>query len=444
MNWASAELPLGVRRPWEVFQDLEDKLVDIRDRETVGDDEKRYYSELRKELSTNGALVEFLNLPEAVQCAIANVSLHELAAYVRWHAAQDGSAVAASSASQVMRQTSWSSLDDAAKAAWSVENPRGVLSADARWAPLLAEGAPPCGSPAEPRAEGFAADEVPDAAAPPCPVAKTRSKGAAVTPQKMTTMATADSLATPASRPNDLRAKVGRGLHAPSETPLKRPRVTGSRCATPASCRCGRSLETTCQALAAHGTFLQARGPPRFCGACCEALARQRKMRCRPGDVVWARLGACGPLWPALVLCLDFQTADEAQPVGVRLFGERVSTAPWLPEADVLAWSEGPQLDSIKNVDHRRAVALAEAAMNPAAVPRVERTTPAVKAEEQEMGSLGEEYSQLLATTRGLEERIQAFGATEAHTCEEKQALLAEARRLRRRLVARHVETKKR
>ena len=103
------------------------------------------------EITARGLLDTFLAQPEERQRQYAEVSLKDLAAYVRWR--------------RGAQAEQWQHLDGDGKAGYVPEDPRGFLAADGCgvWESLLADGAPPCGpggnraAPAEVEAETDAA-----------------------------------------------------------------------------------------------------------------------------------------------------------------------------------------------------------------------------------------------------------------------------------------------
>ena len=131
MNWQSSEIPTSIRRPWQIFE--EDLQYKISDLEASGEDleDKIAEEDLRDRLAHVrgvGSLTAFLQLPGAQQRAYAEVSLAELSAYVSWLRAV------------------WNALDNDAKYDWVPECSRSCLATNSCWAPLLADGLPPCGA----------------------------------------------------------------------------------------------------------------------------------------------------------------------------------------------------------------------------------------------------------------------------------------------------------
>jgi len=132
MNWQSSEIPTTIRRPWRIFEeDLEDKISVLEASEEPSSQGYESLNDLRDRLAhvkAIGTITAFLQLPEAHQRAYAEVSLAELSAYVSWLRAV------------------WNALDNDAKYDWVPECSRSCLATNSCWAPLLADGLPPCGA----------------------------------------------------------------------------------------------------------------------------------------------------------------------------------------------------------------------------------------------------------------------------------------------------------
>ena len=90
-----------------------------------------------------GTLAAFLALPESEQRSYAEVSLLELSAFVRWQRTFRMPTGQALSMMEIV--ATWDDLPH--KEDWLPEDPRALLEADGQWAPLLADGPPPCGDP---------------------------------------------------------------------------------------------------------------------------------------------------------------------------------------------------------------------------------------------------------------------------------------------------------
>mmetsp|Transcript_67978 Transcript_67978/g.141944 ORF Transcript_67978/g.141944 Transcript_67978/m.141944 type:complete len:654 (+) Transcript_67978:104-2065(+) len=146
-DWQSPELPLGVRRPWEVFRDLESRL-DIVGRSGLRNSPRTARAVARRaaNLRRYGAMVAFTKLEQDLQLAYAEVSLSELAAYVAWRKSAAAEEVMRKEANLLCRkrstelrlQEAWRCLDEEERNVWMPEdNPRAVLADEAWLAPLL-------------------------------------------------------------------------------------------------------------------------------------------------------------------------------------------------------------------------------------------------------------------------------------------------------------------
>ena len=121
-DWTDGKIPLSIRRPWRVYEeDLQAKLMD-------GDFEDEIsHKEQLATIQADGAEKAFANLPKDQQNVYAEVSLHELAAYLSF-CNSNGTSDAT---------VAWERLDDDGMAEWLVEDARAFLSADPIWAPIL-------------------------------------------------------------------------------------------------------------------------------------------------------------------------------------------------------------------------------------------------------------------------------------------------------------------
>ena len=144
MNWLSLTVP--IRRPWHVFEDdLEDHLSAAKEK---GLKLATGVREVLVAVRSRGAWSTFLRLPEVLQRTYAEVSLNELSAYVSWRAHGDETTTVDMSLDCDDQTTSeWDALSHEDKVEWVPDDPRASLAAlGACWAPLLADGPPPCGS----------------------------------------------------------------------------------------------------------------------------------------------------------------------------------------------------------------------------------------------------------------------------------------------------------
>lgn len=126
---------------------------------------------------------------------------------------------------------------------------------------------------------------------------------------------------------------------------------------------CGRGFHQHCHdpPVASFG----GEDDPWFCGACTEGIARERGLRLRAGDFAWARVKKQAPFWPAVVLRMDFASAEDRRPYWVQFFVPgTVQEGAWVSESQVKPWAEGPQA-AINDVQRQRAVRLAEVAGAP-------------------------------------------------------------------------------
>lgn len=148
----SCDIPPGIRRPWQVFEDLMQRLVKDAKYDSL-------YPAARAQLSSwrgKGAMQAFLDLEEVEQRMFIDVSLAELAAYVLWRTSirvrpfRVKRCKPDSARSELLQrrrtpelrlQDEWGQLASEEKANWAVEDPRAVLAGEDRWAPLLASGA---------------------------------------------------------------------------------------------------------------------------------------------------------------------------------------------------------------------------------------------------------------------------------------------------------------
>lgn len=98
-----------------------------------------------------------------------------------------------------------------------------------------------------------------------------------------------------------------------------------------------------------------------FCTTCAEALARQRGLRHRVGDFVWARLAVNAQPWPAQVLRMDFSSPKDPRPYWVQFFLPDKNEGAWLGDAFVQPWPQAPRT-SVLGAGRLVAVKLAEVA----------------------------------------------------------------------------------
>lgn len=406
--WASADVPLGVRRPWQVFEDKQWASMSAAGVASFAVGQR---STSRADLARES----FSKLPHQRQLDFAEASLRELAAYVRWRKGrlqqpqESGLGEAGGAPEPLLRrkrpvelqlQTQWSQLDADTKAEWlpaEDEDPRRALAEDGRWAPLLAATAPP--EPAPRAREAALEDSYEEAAASdngeasrscsdwdgsstdsPQPTRRSSAPG-----RRLTRAATRAAAATPSPLEGRKRGRPRHHESLPVTPPKKAKRAADSSIrrrggggaaagsasgrAAPACRACGGALAAVRSALIPKARARE----PQYCAPCGEVFARERRLSCRPGDVVWARLSARAPLWPALVISLDFQTPSEprpywVQPVAGDPAGETLGKGgAWLGDASVLPWDAGPHPSELPEGTRRRSAAtLADAALRSA------------------------------------------------------------------------------
>ena len=144
VDWQSVDIPHNIRRPWHVFEDdLQDTL------HSNATPALRRLSDLATEI---GAWAVFPGRAVQEQRLYADVALSELSAYVHWrcHKAMKLGNVTAGTAERTSLEANWDMewdlLQEKDKVEWVPKHPRRFLEGHDRWAPLLADGSPPCGS----------------------------------------------------------------------------------------------------------------------------------------------------------------------------------------------------------------------------------------------------------------------------------------------------------
>lgn len=97
-----------------------------------------------------------------------------------------------------------------------------------------------------------------------------------------------------------------------------------------------------------------------FCSECTVELAKERSLKAKLGDFVWASSGPGNPVWPARVHQIDFTSLADPKPYWVQYFDSGRPVGNWVGESALQLWSAGPTFASIKESGRRLAVRLAE------------------------------------------------------------------------------------
>jgi len=97
-----------------------------------------------------------------------------------------------------------------------------------------------------------------------------------------------------------------------------------------------------------------------FCSDCSKDLAKDRGLRAKVADFVWAKFTPNSSPWPARVTRIDFTSLADPRPYFVQYFDSGASQGSWVGESQLLLWSEGPDFSSISDNRRRLAVRMAE------------------------------------------------------------------------------------
>lgn len=76
-----------------------------------------------------------------------------------------------------------------------------------------------------------------------------------------------------------------------------------------------------------------------FCPRCSEEMRRRRGLQLRPGDFAWCRTVAGAAPWPAVLVGVVFESAEELQPLVVRFFHSDETVR--IGEAQAVPWCGG-------------------------------------------------------------------------------------------------------
>lgn len=123
--------------------------------------------------------------------------------------------------------------------------------------------------------------------------------------------------------------------------------------------RCDRGFHQLCHTPVVH--FFGKADEQWFCAPCTQALSRERKLRFKEGDFVWARYSADGLPWPARITRIDFCSLTDIRPYFAEYFDSPPSGGNWLSEMQITPWSEGPSFAAVRDNKRKTAVRLAEA-----------------------------------------------------------------------------------
>ena len=125
VDWFCTTIPATIRRPWELFvESLEDRLADAVDSQGCGANDSSTRASIADAMA-RGARVAFLELPVVEQRSFEDVSLMELAAFVRWSVHAERSA--GQPVDPMALEAAWGDLDYDEKVVWVPEDPREVL-----------------------------------------------------------------------------------------------------------------------------------------------------------------------------------------------------------------------------------------------------------------------------------------------------------------------------
>eukprot|EP00930_Biecheleria_cincta_P004879 TRINITY_DN105808_c0_g1_i1.p1 TRINITY_DN105808_c0_g1~~TRINITY_DN105808_c0_g1_i1.p1 ORF type:complete len:701 (+),score=159.39 TRINITY_DN105808_c0_g1_i1:76-2103(+) len=137
-DWQSTAVPPTIRRPWRVFEeDIEDKLADSA---SQGEPAAQATRDKLSSVQARGAMAAFAALDEEEQRNYTEVSIMELAAFVKWRRALAARQQTSDEPAATELESAWDALDVDQKGEWVPEDPRAMLSADGQFAALLAHG----------------------------------------------------------------------------------------------------------------------------------------------------------------------------------------------------------------------------------------------------------------------------------------------------------------